>query len=357
MNKKLRTIFVWGGILIVISGLVIYKVYRSRRHQPSAPKTTPGQLPPVSVNAYVVKPQKIEELVLSTGTVLANEEISVQPEISGRITQLYFKDGNTVQAGSLLVKLFDEDLQAQLRKLQLQEELAKKNESRLKELLKSEAVSQQEYDIALNQLHTVQADMDLLKANIRKTEIRAPFTGRVGLRNVSVGAIVSPSTIITTLQQVQPVRIDFSVPERYLPALNAQAEIHFTVEGIDQVFTAPVTAIEPRIDESTRTVKIRALYKNQPLQVFPGAFAEVRLPLRDVENGIMIPTEAIIPELKGQKVFLSRNGKAFPQPVEIGMRNDSTVQVMKGLTAGDTVIVTGILQLRPNSPLRITAVK
>jgi len=356
MAKRSSKYIVWAIVILVIGGLVFIKVRASGKKK-KAPAPTTGQAPPIPVKGYIVKTQRIENLVVSTGTVLANEEIVVQPEVAGRITQILFKEGTSVAKGNVLVKLFDADLQAQLRKLVLQEELAIKNEQRLKELLSIDAVSQQEYDVAFNQLSTIRADMDLINAGIQKTEIRAPFSGKVGLRNVSVGAYVSPGTVITTLQQVQPVRIDFSIPEKYLPLINSRSDIEFSVEGVDETFTAPVIAVEPRIDENSRTVRIRALYDNKQLKVFPGAFAKINLPLQEIESGIMIPTESVIPGLKGQKVYLSREGKAFPQPVVIGMRNDSTVQVLEGLKPGDTVITTGILQLRPQSPLKIISVK
>lgn len=357
MKNNLGRYITWGLLSIIIVFLAVNKITALSKKKKKTTVSANGTPPPVSVNAYVIKPQKIENAVLSTGTAMANESVTLQPEVAGRIVKIGFKEGTVVSKGTLLVKLYDGDLQAQLRKLKLQEELAIKNEQRVKELKKIDAVSQQEYDLALNQLHTIQADIDLINANIQKTEIRAPFAGKLGFRNVSEGAFVAPGTFITTVQQLQPLRIDFSVPEKYIQMIKGNQQIDFTIEGSDEVFTAPIYAIDPSIDANTRSINIRAMFANKNMQVFPGAFVKVMMPLATVENGIMIPTESVIPELKGQKVFISKNGKAFPQKVELGLRNDSTVQIISGLSIGDTVLTTGIMQLRPESSLKITKVK
>jgi membrane fusion protein (multidrug efflux system) len=357
VKKNIGRYITWSLLIIVIVFMGVNKIVSLNKKKKKTVVTNKNTPPPVMVNAYVVKAQKIENAIMSTGTAIANESVSLQPETGGRIVQINFREGAVVSKGTLLVKLFDADLQAQLKKLKLQEELAVKNEQRSKELFKINAVSQQEYDVALNQLSTIQADIDLIQANIQKTEIRAPFNGVVGLRNVSVGAFVSPTTIITTVQQLQPLRIDFSVPEKYMQMINSKPQIEFTIEGSDEIFSAPIYAIDPSIDANTRSVKIRALFANKKTQLYPGAFVKVMMPLATLENGIMIPTEAVVPELKGQKVFLNKNGKAFSQKVELGIRTDSTVQIISGLNLGDTVLTTGIMQLRPESPVKIQQIK
>lgn len=357
MKKNIGRYITWILLIVVIGFMAVNKIVSLNTKKKKISVTNNSAPPPVMVNAYIVKPQKIENAVMSTGTAMANELVSLQPEMPGRVVKINFREGSLVSKGSLLVKLFDTDLQAQLKKLKLQEELAVKNEQRLKELLKINAVSQQEYDLGLNQLNTIQADMDLIRANIQKTEIRAPFTGKTGLRNISEGAFVSSATIITSIQQLQPLRIDFSIPEKYVQLINKNPQIEFTIEGSDEIFTAPIYAIDPSIDPNTRSVKMRALFPNKKTEIFPGAFIKILMPLETLENGIMIPTEAVIPELKGQKVFISKNGKAFPQKIELGLRNDSTIQVLSGLHPGDTVIITGIMQLRPESPLKIQKIQ
>ena len=289
----------------------------------------------ISVMGTVVKEQDISENLLSTGTVMPYQDVLLKPEVSGRVVELNIKEGAIVQKGTLLMKLFDKDLQAQLRKLQIQQELAAKNEARLKELLKTNAVSNQEYDAALNQLHTIEADVDLLRAQIARTEIRAPFTGKLGLRRISEGAIVSPADVVASLTQVSPLIIEFSIPERYYSALSRTRSVKFSTELTPDTLSAPVYAIESQVDAATRSLRVRALFPNTNQVLYPGVFAKVWVSMPQNGPSLMVPTNAIIPELKGQKVFVARNGKAASVKVNIGLRNDTAIQVTSGLKAGD----------------------
>lgn len=311
----------------------------------------------ISVMGTVVKEQDISENLLSTGTVMPYQDVLLKPEVSGRVVELNIKEGAIVQKGTLLMKLFDKDLQAQLRKLQIQQELAAKNEARLKELLKTNAVSNQEYDAALNQLHTIEADVDLLRAQIARTEIRAPFTGKLGLRRISEGAIVSPADVVASLTQVSPLIIEFSIPERYYSALSRTRSVKFSTELTPDTLSAPVYAIESQVDAATRSLRVRALFPNTNQVLYPGVFAKVWVSMPQNGPSLMVPTNAIIPELKGQKVFVARNGKAASVKVNIGLRNDTAIQVTSGLKAGDTVITTGIMQLKPDMPVTFKNLK
>lgn len=350
--KPGRTLLI---IALLVLGVIIY-LNKCRNTPQSLMTANPGQQP-VMVSAVVVKPSTISDKINSSGTVLANEEVELRNEIPGRVIHIYFKEGSRVNKGELLVKIFDTDLQAQLKKLTLQKTLAEKNETRQKDLLAINGISQQDYDEALNALDAVKADIDLTKAQIEKTEIRAPFSGVVGLKSVSEGAYLSANTMIATMQEINPVKIDFTVPERYMNSIHPADEISFSVEGMNETFKGSVYAIEPKVDLSTRSIAVRALCPNKENKIFPGAFARIELSLSEIKDALMIPTQSLIPELKGQKVFISKEGKAAPVKVQTGLRNDSTIQITKGLQVGDTVIVTGIMQLRPDVPLRITSVK
>ena len=309
------------------------------------------------VSAIVVSPSTIYDKINSTGTVIANEEVELRNEIPGRVVHIYFKEGTHVNKGELLVKIFDNDLQAQLKKISLQKILAEKNESRQKDLLAIKGISQQDYDEALNALDAVKADIDLVKSQIEKTEILAPFSGFIGLKSVSEGAYLSANTHIASMQEINPVKIDFTVPERYMNKIHNGDEINFSVEGMNETYKGSVYAIEPKVDLSTRSIAVRAICPNYENKIFPGAFARIELSLSEIKDALMIPTQALIPELKGQKVFISKDEKASPVKVQTGLRNDTTIQITQGLQIGDTVIVTGIMQLRPDVPLRITSVK
>jgi len=353
---KKRTIII-SILVLAFLGWIAWKVVAKMTASAGNGKPGASGTKAISVLGTVVKEQDISEKLLSSGSVLAFQNVILKPEVSGRVVQLNIKEGAIVQQGTLLMKIFDNDLQAQLRKLEIQRELASKNEARLKELLKTNAVSSQDYDAALNQLHTIEADMDLVKAQIAKTEIRAPFTGKLGLRRISQGAIVSPADEITTLTQVSPLVVEFSIPERYYPALTRTKNIKFTTELSKDTLTAPVYALESQVDEATRSLRVRALYPNKNNTLYPGVFAKVWVNLPHSGPSLMVPTNAVIPELKGQKVFVARGGKAAAVKINIGLRTDSAVQVTSGLKPGDTVITTGIMQLRPGMPVTFTNLK
>jgi membrane fusion protein, multidrug efflux system len=317
------------------------------------PDSTQGKGKAVSVTGVIVSPRDMDNTILSTGTVLANEEIELMSEMPGRIVSINFEEGKPVKKGMLLVKINDQDLQAQLNKLYHDQILAKDDVFRKQKLLEMQAVSQEEYDKAANQLGIVEDEMDLIKSQIAKTEIYAPFSGMVGLRYVSPGGFISSSTLIARLQQIDPVKVDFSIPEKYREKIHTGSIIHFQLDGIDSIFAGRVYAIEPKIDPSTRNVPIRAICQNPGNILVPGAFAKVEVLLDKIPGAMIIPTEAIIPQINGEKVYLYKNGKAISQMIESGIRTDREVQVEKGLKANDTVITTGLLQIKEGIDVKI----
>ena len=340
-------------VVVVIAVLVFIKIKfltsdntQNGMQQQSKPQST-------IVNVYVVTPQKLDNKIFVTGTVLANEEVVLLPEIPGKIIGINFTEGTKISKGDLLVKINDADLQAQLKKQQLQEKLASDNEAREKKLLDVNGISQMEYDGILTQLNSVKADIQLTQAQIGKTEIRAPFDGTIGLKYVSEGSYISPTVKIASIQQTVPVKIDFSIPEKYSSLVGKGDSIRFTLQGSEEKYRGEIYAIEPKIDLNTRTVQLRAICRNKEGKIFPGSFAKIELILKQSPNSILIPTESLIPELKGQKVFLCKNGKAQSQKVETGIRTDTQIQITSGLHAGDTVITTGIMQLKQDAPVKI----
>jgi membrane fusion protein (multidrug efflux system) len=254
------------------------------------------------------------------------------------------------------VKINDEDLQAQLKKLQLQEKLASEKEARQKKLLAINGISQEEYDASLTQLNSFAADIEVLKAQISKTQITAPFNGTVGLKNISEGSYVTPGTQIAAIQQTDPMKLDFYVPEKYAALVKVNGKLTFTTEVGNEKHDAVVMAIEPKVDAATRTIQVRAKTENRNGNLFSGSFVRIEFSLEETEDALMIPTESIIPILKGQKVFVSRGGKAEEVKVETGLRSENKVQILKGLAIGDTVIATGIMQLKAGSLLNISSI-
>jgi membrane fusion protein, multidrug efflux system len=309
------------------------------------------------VTAFVIKPEKLENIIYASGTILANEEVELKPEIGGKIISLPLKEGSVVNSGELLVKINDADFKAQLKKLQSQYELAETQLKRQQELLKVNGISQQEFDITQSNINTIKADMDYVQSQISKTEIRAPFNGIVGLKQVSEGSYVSAGAAIANIVQIDPVKIDFSVSERYAPHIHKGVKVLFNIEGMKDAIEGEVYAVEPKIDMNTRTIQVRAICPNKNKSIFPGAYARIQVLLKDIEDAILIPTEAVIPELKGKMVFIVKKGNATPVKVETGVRTSNKVQILSGLQAGDTVITTGVMQLKPDAVVEITELK
>jgi membrane fusion protein (multidrug efflux system) len=309
-------------------------------------KNSSKQVRQLTVEAFVVSMSSKDFAYTYTGTLLANEAIDLRPEISGKITHIYFKEGARVNKGDLLVKMFDADLQAQLKKNKLQIELQSKEENRKKELFDLKGISKEEYEISENQLNTLRAEQDLLNAEISKTELTAPFTGIAGLRNVSEGAFVTNNNVITTLQQIDPIKVEFSVPEKYKQNISPNQEIEFSVEGVADTFRGKVYATESKIDLSTRSIRIRALCPNPQGKLFPNSFATIKLNLFPNQESIFIPAKSIVPLIDGEQVFVLKNGKAAAVRVITGIRTETDVEVEKGLAPDDTLVTSGLLQIK-----------
>lgn len=304
------------------------------------------------VEGYVIKTTELANTLSIPGTLEPAESVDLRPETQGKVIAINFKEGGMVTKGQLLVKLFDADLQAELKGLQIQRQLAAKNEERLKQLLNISGVSQQEYDIAYNTLEGIDASMELTKAKISRTEIRAPFNGKIGLRRISEGAMIGPTDVVATLVQTNPLKLDFSLQERYVYALNGKERVAFKVQGLDKEYPGKVSALESRIDPTTRSLMVRALCENPKGELLPGAFASVTVTFDEIPNAIMIPNQSVIPDVRGKKVIVSRDGKAEFVPVTTGTRDADNVQISTGLQEGDTIAITGLLRIRPGTQLK-----
>jgi len=308
----------------------------------------------MSVNGIVAALQPLDNIVNSSGTVLASESVDLAAEASGTIQSISFKEGAHVRKNDLLVKINDEDLRAQLKKTELQIQLAADQADRQKRLFETNNSSKEQYDVAVSTLATLKADRENLVASIRKREIRAPFDGIVGLRYVSEGSYISPTTRIASIQKINPLKVDFAIPEKYAGKVHVGDLVKFHSDETSLEFTGKVYAVEPEIEPSTRTVQLRALCDNKGETIFPGGYVHVELRLKQAGGALMIPTQAIIPVLKGQTVLVRKNGVVVSVPVKTGVRTPSVIQITDGLSAGDTVLTTGILQLRPGMPVNVT---
>lgn len=343
-------------IAIVIAALLLIKFFFIPSPQLNAPKPG-GTAPVVPVSAFIVRTSGVNQEIFATGSLQANEEVDLHPEVSGKLIQIFFKEGSRVNKGELLIKINDADLQAQLHKTDIEKKLAEDRIKRNEKLLEMKGISQEEFDGLKNAAEVLNAERDVLMAQIAKTEIRAPFNGIIGLKTVSEGSFVSPQTRIASLQQTDPLKIDFSIPEKYASMVKNGDVVSFLAGSAGKESKGKIYAIEPKVDEATRTIHIRALCPNSNSALLPGAFTSITLHLGEQNNVLMIPTEAIIPVLKGKQVFVYRDGKAEPMKVESGMRNDSTLQITSGLSENDTVITTGMMSLKPGVAVKLTSVK
>jgi membrane fusion protein (multidrug efflux system) len=373
MSKRTKRILIWSLLIAAVAALAIPKLIT---HSPKGEGAAKGEAParaaapggsrgagrggggsPVAVEAVVVGTGEMADRLRVSGTVLPNESVDLQSEVSGKIVGIYFREGQPVARGQLLVKINDADLQAQLKRAELEKTLAASKEARQKQLIEKKAISPSDYDVALNELNTASAEIELVKAQIAKTEIRAPFAGVVGLRNVSVGSYIAPTTKIATFSSTNPVKIDFFVPEKYLGVVRPGSTVAFSIAGSSGQVSGRVYAVEPRVEQATRTLQVRATAPNPGGRLVPGSFAEVEVTLSRFEQAMTVPTEAIVPQPGGKMaVFIARNGKAESRPIDVGLRTPRSVQVLSGLAPGDTVISSGVQLVKPGGAVKVTMV-
>jgi membrane fusion protein, multidrug efflux system len=312
-----------------------------------------GPAKPVRVNGVVIVPQKFDNSLSVTGTIEPNEQVQVRSEIPGLVRGIYFNEGSNVRRGQTLLTIDDSELRAQLSQALTRQNLAQQNERRARLLLEKEAISREEYDASLAEFKSLRSQTQLIRAQLAKTVIRAPFNGKIGLRSISVGEYLTPTTVVANLVNINPVKVTFSVPEKYSRSVKLNTEVTFTVAGSTQKYRAKVYAIEPLVETSTRTLQLRARADNSDGVLVPGLFATVDLPLTTIENAILVPTEAIVPVQEGKKVFVTDSGKAKEVMVQTSTRTEKDILITSGLKAGDTVLTSGLMSLKQDAPVKV----
>jgi membrane fusion protein (multidrug efflux system) len=320
-------------------------------------KTVARQTTNLKVEGVIVKPTILDQTITISGTLKPFEETVLMPEVAGRVVDINLSEGGFAKKGTLLVKLFDGDLQAQLKKSQAQLKLEEQTENRQSELMKVNGISQLDLDQTILQINSIKADIEVLNVQINKTEVRAPFDGTIGLRNISIGAQITTSTALATIRDVKRLKLDFSVPEKYSSTIKPGFKVKFTVQGNDNKYDATVMATEQGIESETRNLNGRAIVENNNTSLIPGQFANVELRLNENNDALMVPTEAVIPQERSKQLIIAKQGKASFVTIKTGIRNSSSIQVLSGISPGDTVVTTGILFLKPNAILRFSKVK
>ncbi|MCH6199675.1 efflux RND transporter periplasmic adaptor subunit [Aquiflexum sp. LQ15W] len=363
MKKQTKTVLIIA-IVLVLAVIFIYPRWdqfmgkpenAAGTGQPGTSSQGAGQ--PIPVNVVEIRPERLENNLSVTGTIIPNESVNLRSEISGLVKKISFNEGQFVKKGTPLLYLNDDELTAQFQRLDFTRKLFQSQENRQKQLLAKEAISQEEYDIVLNQFNTNLSDIKLVEAQLTKTVIRAPFDGVLGLRMISEGSVIGPADVIANIVNIDPIKIEFSIPERYANQVNVGSKIIFSneSEGIDVEGT--VFAFEPTIDTGTRTLKIRAQSPNKERKFLPGMFVRIKYILGVEENALMVPAESVIPELAGYKVFIvNQESKIEERKVSIGTRTESFVQIVDGLKEGDLVLSTGVLQVRTGMPVTYTKI-
>jgi membrane fusion protein (multidrug efflux system) len=355
---------VFALLLIGFGSLVYYRISKNKEvsasgggpggggRGPGGPGGKGGGMA-MRVNGIVVEPREFTNTLALTGSIEANEQVEIRGQVSGLVRSITFQEGSPVKKGQVLVKIDDTELRAQLSEALTRQSLAAENERRASLLLKKEAISREEYDVARAELKSAQAQTQLVRAQLSKTSVIAPFSGRIGLRNISVGEYLIPTTVVANLVSTDPVKITFAVPEKYASQVKANSQLLFTVAGSDTRYKAVVYAVEPGIEAATRTLQLRARAANPSGALRPGSFANIELPLATIADALLVPSQAIIPIQNGKKVFVSQDGKAKEVLVETSTRTEQDVLVISGLQAGDTVLTTGIMTLKEGAPVKV----
>ena len=313
--------------------------------------------PPPPIEGFIIHAESLANNLEVSGNLLPFEQTVLMPEISGRIIRLNLPEGKRVAKGTLLVKLFDDDLQAQLNKLKIQWKNANATVERQKEFLKINGISQQDYEQTVTQLSSLEADIAVMKAQITKTELRAPFNGTIGLRSVSEGAFVTPGTQLAVIRTEEQLKLDFKIPETYAASINNETKIHFSLQGDTIKYVARVMATEKNIDNESLNLNVRALVKSNSKKLIPGTAVNVLVDFEDHKNALLVPTQAIIPQARFKSVIVCRNGKAELVKVKTGIRSDTEVEIRSGLATGDTIVTTGIQFIRPGMSLKFSHIQ
>tara|TARA_R110002073_G_scaffold72537_1_gene177101 strand:- start:65505 stop:66569 length:1065 start_codon:yes stop_codon:yes gene_type:complete len=338
---------------ICILGIIALITYRYLTNKKINSPVNQRVASTMTVKGSILKPQLFADNLSLSGTLEANEEIDIRSEISGIVESINFKEGAKVSKGQVLFRLNDIELSAQLSKVKTAQQLASENQRRAKLLLENQAISQEEFDVANAGFESAKAESQLIAAQLSKTTLRAPFSGTIGLRSISSGTYVTPTTQIAKLVNTSQLKITFSIPEKYTSQIKVGSKLTFTTSNSNEEHTATIYAIEPQVDVTTRTLKMRAIADNKEGKLFPGTYANITLPLETVNDALMVPTESLIPIQNGKKIFVLKEGNAKEVIVEIGRRTERMVRVLEGLKVGDTILTSGVMSLKNGTLVKV----
>lgn len=341
-KKQLLTIAI---VLFILFLLAIPKIWFNQSVQVSSKSKSM----PVHVGLFTIQSQALEKKIVVAGELKAFNEVLLRTEASGRVTEINYKEGASVNKGQILLKMNAQDLNAQLKKNQSICKMKELTLQRAKQLLSGGGISQENFDQVQTEYQSALADVELIQEQIRKTQILAPFSGTIGISSINEGAYLTINTPVVALQQTNQLKLDFSIPEKYAAFLKPSMLVEFSTESSAKYYTAKIIAIEPSIDPTTRNRNVRAIFQNNQMQCFPGSFAKVFVKFSLNNNAVLVPSTCIVPILKGQKVYVVQGDSVVNRNVVIGERLDSMVEITEGLKIGETIVAKGVIQLKPGA--------
>jgi membrane fusion protein, multidrug efflux system len=333
----------------LLTGIVFIISFSCRQNQ------QPGQGADLvlSVEGYQVKPESFSLSIQATGDLLSYEEVELRTPVSGNVFNIHFREGQYVNRGDLLVEIDNRSWAARKKGLEARLISAESELTRKHDLLEIEGVSLEELEQSQAEVSNLKAQIEELDVMIDLAHIRAPFSGRLGMRNFSPGAYLSQGESITRLVQADRIRVNFSLPSRYAAIAKIGQEVTLTTSATGDTTVAVIYAVDPIISPSSRSLQVRALLDNREQAFVPGDFARVIFEVEQSDDALLVPAESVIPELNAQVVFIARNGRASRQEVETGSRTRDMVQILSGLSPGDTVLTTGLMEIRDGDRVTI----
>jgi membrane fusion protein (multidrug efflux system) len=333
----MRLVFI---LLLIVSGAA----------SASAQNRGQGEIP---VETAAVTSAPLSERVTAVGSLISNESITARPEVAGRVVEIGFEEGQPVKKGDVLIKLDDALPRATVAEAEARLELAKRNFKRTEELFSNEIATGRSRDEARSNLDISTATVELAKVKLNQYQIIAPFDGIAGLRQVSIGDYISSGEDLFNLESLNPIKVDFRIPERFLAAIHAGQAIEISVDAYSgHNFKGEVYAIDPKIDAEGRSIVIRARIPNEELLLRPGLFARVALILEVKPKALSVPEQAIVPRGQSQFVFRVIEGKAKETEVRLGTRRGGQVEIIEGLSDGDVVVTAGQQKIRDGVGLK-----
>jgi membrane fusion protein (multidrug efflux system) len=323
--------------------------------QPAAMAQVKAKVKVVAVEAVTIKSSRLVESVSAIGTLKSNEAVMIRSEINGRIVEIGFDEGQPVKKGTVLFRLDNTIFRAELAEVEARQLLSQRNYERAKALEGRGHGSVETLDRALAQRRVDQASVNLVRARMEKSIIHAPFDGIVGLRRISVGDYVKAGNDLVNLENIDRIKVDFRLPERYMRVVRTEGAIRITPDALPgEAFDGRIYAIDPQIDPAVRSIAVRALLSNAGRVLRPGMFVRISLIIDRAQKALVVPEEAIVRRGNQQFVFRILKGSAILTPVKLGLRETGRVEVVEGLSVGDTLVTAGHAKLREGSRVDVT---